>query len=515
MKRALTIACGVWVVMSGSLARAQEPAPSLSASASAVRLLEAAPAASIVTLEQCIAAALKNNGRRKAADESVAQAAARHGQAQSSRYPSLSARLLATRMDEDPNFVFPASSIAVPTGSIQTPPMVLTLPANAFGPGFPPANVPLTIPGSSITIPAQAFQIPEQDVRLMDKTLYSGTLSAMYAVYTGGLAGARIAQARAGVDAARQEGRQAAAELAFDVKRAYYGAVLAQKLHAVASDTLERMKATLDLTESLYKTGSGRVKKTDFLRHSAMVDTIASMVAEFEAQGRTARAALAVLIGWTEPGEPAVADQGFPPATAHLAADGLIQESLAVNPQVVRVQAGLAASAAGITAAQAGHLPKVGVFADLHLIGNSYDAGVVTARNKTAWAVGIGVEVPIFQGFRVVKEVEEARAAKRMLEQQYAALRDGVSLDVRRTIIAVEKAQAQRVSTGSAYKAASENRDLHIRAYQDELVETKDMIESQLVEAVLAGQFFKVQYDLVESLARLDLLQGMADSGRR
>jgi outer membrane protein TolC len=261
--------------------------------------------------DQCIAAAIAHDGRSKAAGHGVEIADARRGQALSSRYPSLSARLTATRFDEDPNFVFPASSIDVPASSFTIPPMVMTLPANAFGPGFPPVNVPLPIPGSTLPVPAQVFHVPEQDVRLMDQTLYSGTLNAMYALYTGGLAGARIAQARAGVDVARHERRQTAAELAFDVTRAYYGVVLAHKLRAVAAETYERMKVTLDLTESLYKAGSGRVKKTDFLRHTAMVETIASMVTEFEAAERSARAALAMLIGWTGPGDPALATDDF------------------------------------------------------------------------------------------------------------------------------------------------------------------------------------------------------------
>lgn len=491
MKRAWWLALAMTVVGGAHPALAQGPAQ-----------------ASVVTLDECVAAALKNNGRGKAAVASEAAAAARHGQALSSRYPSLTARLAATRLDDDPNFVFPESAIAVPAGHIQTPPMVMTLPANAFGPGFPPANVALPVPGSTIPIPAQVFQVPEQDVRLMDRNLLTGSLSAMYAVYTGGLAGARIAQARAGMEAAKHERRQTEADLVFDVKRAYYGAVLARKLRTTAEDTFERMKATLDLTESLYKNGSGRVKKTDFLRHRAMVDTIASMVTEFAAQERTARAALAMLIGWTETGEPDVADRDFPADQPVPAVDGLVREALSVNPQIGLVQAGLSASKAGITAARAGHLPKVGVFADLHLFGNSYEAGIVTPRNKVAWAVGVGVEVPLFQGFRVVKDVEAAKADSRALEQQYSALRDGVSFDVRRTVIAVEKARAQLTSTGRAYTSATENRDLHVRAYQDELVETKDMIESQLVEAVLAGQFYKVQYDLAESRAVLDRMLG-------
>jgi outer membrane protein TolC len=232
------------------------------------------------------------------------------------------------------------------------------------------------------------------------------------------------------------------------------------------------------------------------------------MVTEFAAQERTARAALGTLVGWTEPGDPDVAELEFPADQAAPAADGLVRDALTVNPQIGRVQAGLTATKAGIAAAKAGHLPKIGLFADLHLLGNSYDAGIVTPRNKVSWAVGVGVEVPLFQGFRVVKEVQEARAGHRMLEQQYAALRDGVSFDVRRTVIAIDKARAQLRSAGSAYTSATENRELHVRAYQDELVETKDMIESQLVEAVLAGQFFKVQYDLVEARAKLDVILG-------
>lgn len=515
MKRAGFLVAAVLMIQAGT-ALAQSPSPTLSAAASAAAArLTAEPAAPAgLTLDACVAAALAHNGRRKAADHHVDEATARHGQALSSRYPALSASMTATRFDEDPNFVFPASSIAVPASAIQTPPMVLTLPANAFGPGFPPVNIPLPIPGSTVSIPAQAFHIPEQDVRLMDQTVYTGSLSAMYALYTGGLAGARIQQAKAGMAAARHERRQAAAELVFDVKRAYYGVLLARKLRAVASDTFERMKATLDLTESLYKTGSGRVKKTDFLRHSAMVHTIASMVTEFDAQERTARAALGTLIGSSDAGGPEIADHEFPTGATGPAADGFVRLALEHNPQIAQVQAGLTAMKAGVDAARAGHLPKVGLFADMRLLGNAYGAGLVTPRNKTTWTVGFGVEVPIFQGFRVVNEVREARAGHRKLEQQFAALRDGVAFDVTRTLVAIDKALAQQESTGNAYKASVENRDLHVRAYQDELVETKDMIESQLVEAVLAGQFFKVQYDLAESRARLDLLMGAAEPVR-
>lgn len=467
-----------------------------------------------MSLDQCISAALAKNARHEAATQAVRVAEARRGQALSSRYPQIGTTLGATRLDEDPTFGFPASVMGVPPATVATPPMLVTLPANAFGPGFPASDVPLPVPGSTITVPGQLFPVPEQTVRLMDKTLYTGTLKAMYALYTGGLAAARIDQARAGISVANEERRQTDAELAFDVTRAYDGVILAQKLRQVASDTHERMTVTLDLTESLYKTGSGQVKKTDYLRHQAMVDTIASMVSEFTAQERSARAALEMLTAWAGPGELQVADRDFAAAPAARAVADLVGAALTGNPQLGQVRAGREAATAGIRAAQAGHRPKVGLFANVTRLGNSYSQGMVTDANKTSWSVGVGVDVPIFEGFRVTHEVNEARAADARLAALTQTLGDAVALDVRRTAIAAEKSQAQLASTGSAYKSATENRELHIRAYQDELVETKDMIEAQLVEAVLAGQYFKVQYDLAEAHARLDLLLGKAGTAR-
>ena len=114
-----------------------------------------------LTLEQCIAAAIDRDGRQRAAGHEIAIATARRGQALSSRYPSLSATLAATRFDEDPNFIFPSSTMGIPASSITIPPMVMTLPANAFGPGFPPVPVPMQIPGSAMAVPAQLFEVPD------------------------------------------------------------------------------------------------------------------------------------------------------------------------------------------------------------------------------------------------------------------------------------------------------------------------------------------------------------------
>ena len=485
-------------------ASAQSAGPvTLTVPAHAVAQAAATPA---LTFDQALTAALASDARHSAASDAVRVAEARRREARSAWWPQLSGRISASRFDEAPNFQVPATTVTVPASTFVLPPMAVTLPAGAFGPGFPAADVTLPVPGAALPVPAQQYAVPAQDVRLMDATLVTGTLDVLYALYTGGLASARAAQAGAGIEAARQELRDTDAAVAYDVSRAYWGALLAHKLKAVASDTYERMRATLDLTERLYQTGSGRVKKTDYLRNRAMVDTIAAMVAEVDAQERSALAALATLVHWQPTTPIAIAATEFPEAT-DASVDALAQAA-GESPRIARVTAGAAAARAGIDAALAGYKPTMGAFARLTRLGNSYDAGIVTPRNRTSWAIGLGVDVPLFDGFRTAAAVAGARAEARRLSALERAQRDGVSLEVRQAAIALDKARSQRTSTRRAYEAATENRDLHVRAYQDELVETKDMIEAQLVEAVLAGQHLKTLYDVADTDARLRALLG-------
>ena len=68
--------------------------------------------------------------------------------------------------------------------------------------------------------------------------------------------------------------------------------------------------------------------------------------------------------------------------------------------------------------------------------------------------------------------------------------------------------QEQKNSSQAAALAAEENRSLNERAYQEELVETKDLIEAQLVESLMKAQYQKSLFDNVEARANLAFVVG-------
>jgi hypothetical protein len=209
--------------------------------------------------------AMEKNHTRPASQMAVAVAEAQHRQALAAYWPQVSASAGIQQLSSSPNFIYPSSNFMIPAESISVPggSALVTIPANAFGPGFPPVAVqlPVSFPGETITTSAQAFPVPSQNVKLFDPTTESVSGNLNWLLMDFGLRRGLREQSTAGVEVAQAGARRSDLELADSVIRLYYGAVLARQLHQLGEDTLERMQATLQLTEALYKDGTGTVKK--------------------------------------------------------------------------------------------------------------------------------------------------------------------------------------------------------------------------------------------------------------
>ena len=79
----------------------------------------------------------------------------------------------------------------------------------------------------------------------------------------------------------------------------------------------------------------------------------------------------------------------------------------------------------------------------------------------------------------------------------------------------IERSRNQLTESTKAQAFAEENRKLHVRAYQEEMVETKDVIESQIVETFASANLYRAEHDLRAALADLDYRVGKAVSSNK
>ena len=462
-----------------------------------------------LTLDECLEEALRSSHQRPASKFAVAMAEAQHRQAMAGYWPQLSLRGSFQRLDEAPNFIFPASGMYIPAQSIAMPggAASVTIPAGAFG--NPVAiQLPVAYPGQTINVPAQQFPIPEQDVKLMDPQSFIGSVNATWLLYDGGMRQGYREQAKGWLEAVKQEARRTDLEIADSVKRLYYGGVLARQLQQVGNDTLARMEATLNLTETMYKEGSGKVKKTDFLDNKVMVETLRSAVALLEKNVEMAQAALANTMGlpWSTSVRPALRNIPYAPADENL--ENMVSAAYQFSPDWVKLEAGIKAAAGAVKTAKSGHYPRIALTGEIHRWWNDYSAGIATDQNKEGGSVGIGMEIPIFDGFLTRNKVAETRARVGQIKEQQILLREGLGLQIRDIFLSLNAVRKSHQATLDAMNAAAENRDLNTRAYQNELVETEKVIRAQLMEAVMSAQHYKTRYDHIALQSQLNLLVG-------
>jgi outer membrane protein len=452
----------------------------------------------IVSLDECLQSALDNNRRRPASRFAVQMAEAQHSQAMAGYWPQLSARAGYTRTDEAPNFIFPASSINVPAQQLPLPP----------GLGIAVVDQQGKVVTSISSFPAQTIDVPAQDVTIMDEDSYMASLKAQWLLYDGGMRRGYREQAQAYIDMMQQDARRTDLEIVDTAKRYYYGAVLSATLHQVGRDTLERMEATLNLTETMYKEGGGKVKKTDWLDNKVMVESLRSMVALLEKNELMSQAALANTMGlpWNASIRPVDAEMPYAPFSSRL--DDLVGTTYRFNPDWAKIEAGIRAGEGALRTAQSGHLPKLAVTGELHKWWNDYDAGLATDRNKEGWSIGVGVEIPIFEGFLTTARVAEARARVAKIKEEQFLMKDGLGLQIRDIFLAMNAAEKAYQATLEAMDASVENRDLNTRAYQHELVETEKVIRAQFMEALMSAQHYKARYDHIALQSQLDLVVG-------
>ena len=424
-------------------------------------------------LEACLKQALENNRRRPASKFALEIAEAQHRQALAGYWPQITAQGGYSRLDEAVNFNYPATTVTLP-----------------------PALGGMSIP------------MPEQDIEILDERSYTVSIEATWLLYDGGMRKGYSEQTQGLVDMVKQEVRRTDLEVIDSVKRFYWGAVLAKKLHKVGLDTLSRMNATLSLTETMYKEGSGRVKKTDWLNNKVMVETLRSMVALLEKNELMARAALANSMGlsWDKSVDPE--NTKIPFSSFNVNMDEFVEKAFAFNPDWAKVEAGLKAAEGGLKTAKSGYHPKLALTGDLRKWWPESSGGLATPENEEGWTFGIGVEIPIFNGMLTKNKIVEARAAIAKIKEEQLLLKEGIGLQVRDIILSLNAAQKTCDASGNALTAATENRGLNVRAYQVELVETDDVIQAQLMEAMMAAQHYKARYEHVALLSRLDLTVG-------
>jgi len=470
-----------------------------------------------VTLEEAVAVALEHNARMQISKEGVQIAEALYDQALSARYPSLDLEVTAMRMDEAPTFEMrgtATTSAAVAQQQLLSNAQFMdavTATENMATGSTTPLLAESTAQGMIAGGMVNSQTIPiALDVKVAGRDTVLGRLNLMLPLYTGGRIGALIRQADLNRNISREGVRRARNEVIYDVRRYYYAAMLTRHLKQLADDTYERMNFIQDLTSELYQGGSMSVKKTDYLRSRLTVNLIDSFREQIASAVTMADAALAFSMGLSWDDELSLAETDFKAPEMDVPLKKMVEAAYRENPDFKTLKLAVDVAGAGVDEAFSGYLPQAALFANAQSIYNDYDYGIINDTTKDSWTLGVGIKWSLFNGMRTTAEVERQRRERLKMQHQELLLKGALALQVREAFTQMESSYRRFGVLRDAVALAAENRDLNTRAYQEEMVETKDVIEAQLLETFTEGDFYRAQHDHALARARADYVIGTA-----
>jgi len=430
-----------------------------------------------LSINDCIKIAKENSKQKQIAESKINVSKSQLKQAESGRWPSLELTSKAFMQDEPQNFIFPSSNFVIPPIDFGMGPIQ-----------FPPITV------------------PSQDVKLLDNKSIISDLTLTYPIFTGGKVSSIIKQVENSVLISQNNVALAETEITLNVKKAYFAVILTDQLLQIGTDAFERFEATYNLTESLYQTGSGTVNKIDFLKNKMSLESFRGIVSELKSKNEVAKSALKYYLGVDLESNISLKDKTLefeyviPNATETL--DNLLTTNL--HLQNLNIASNI--YEAKIDEAQSDYYPSFALFGNYHRLDNSYEYGFATNENKNVFTLGLGLQLSLFNGFRTAGKVEENEAELRGIQLQKVFVEESLKMKLKQLVTELNKSEDKIVSSKEAMIAASENRDLNLRAYQNEIGEVADFIEAQIMEAFMMAQYQLSLYERADLKSQLESL---------
>ncbi len=444
-----------------------------------------------ITLKEAIDTALSRNKTRLMTKTSLEIAKALHKQALSARYPSLDLSLSAVRKDKDPSFLL--------KGDVELPQNLSNALALATA-TTPNQREQIMQAIKAGTLPKQKIPL-DMDIKLADRDILTGSLNLRYPIYTGGKVSSLIKESELGVLNAKKDLIKNEDEIRYLIKRYYYGALLAQNLKKVARDSEEKTKVICELTEKLYKGESMRVKKTDYLKCKLTLSLIKNAKEETKEREKEAKAALIYAMGEDYTKKIVLKE----PEREEFKDDGLqktVKKAFEKNPLLQKLSIAEKIYEEKIKEAKSANLPQIALFGEAKKIQSDF----INDEDKNSWLIGVGAKLSLFNGFRTQNEILEAKLKRKKITLQKELYKEALALKVKRAYFKLLRSKKQLDILKKALKIAKENRELNIRAYEQDLVETRDVLQAQIMETTTMKDYYLARYDYEISLAELERL---------
>lgn len=334
---------------------------------------------------------------------------------------------------------------------------------------------------------------------------YSIGIQGQLTMFDFGKTANRVGAGNLGVEAAEFDVRAARDQVVTNVQIAYFGYMQARRVDRVNQEAVAQAAEHLGQAKAFYSVG----RRPQFDVTKAEVDLANANVALIRGRNQLqlARIQLENAMGVHPVQDFSIEDQFVIPSLT-VSLDSVKAVAMERRPEILAGRARLGANEALVSAAWSQHLPTLSATGNYTWAGFSTPI-VLLPQLFGRWSAGFSLTLPIFQGFSLDAQVEQAKANVDGAKASLDLLIENVLLEVEQNFYALREASERIGAAARLVEQAEQNLNLAQRQYAAGVGTPLEVADAQLSRSNALITQIQGQYDYNVALVRLRRAAGV------
>ncbi|MBP2636656.1 MAG: tolC 1 [Firmicutes bacterium] len=334
-------------------------------------------------------------------------------------------------------------------------------------------------------------------------TSKSNSLGMSWSLYNGGRTEAQIDQAELGVKTADLNVEKSKQQLVLTATTDYYSVLEARNMRAVNEETVNNLKAHLDIVQAKYQEGVSA--KAEVLRAEVEVANADQNLIKAQNQYELAVSNLLTTMNMDASTEIQLKGE-----LAYLADTRTIADAIATakknRPEAIQAQIAIDSAQKGIDIAASAKKPTVTLSA-------STDGRDLLPTDDNGWGVSAKASWNVFDGGVAKSKVNQAETTAAKAKLQAEQTMDTIEQEVRQSYLNMKEAEKRLSTTEVTVNKAQEDLYIARETYKAGVSTNLDVFDAQLAFTQAKTNHVQALYDYNVNKANLDKAMGIKAAG--
>ena len=330
---------------------------------------------------------------------------------------------------------------------------------------------------------------------------HANGLTASLPIFTGGKLKGTIKQAKANYQYNEVGVQRTYNEMRSTVTDGYFNMLQADNIQKLSAESVTRLEDHLKNVQAQYDVGV--VAKVDVLRSQVELANAKQTLIQAENSYQVAEANMNKIVGL-----PMDTTLKLDNLLVYNAYDKNMDDCLAYaaehRPELMQAKYGVDAAKGALLVARSGHMPQIAATASQAWSDTNWPGD-----ENGKWAVGVGVEMNVFDTGVTLSKIHGAEADLKKAEETYRDTVNAVNLDVRSNYLGLREAEKRISTTKLAVEQADEDYRIAQLRYMSGVGTNTDVLDAQVALTQAKTNYTQALYDYNTSKTALETSIGV------